>query len=79
MVLFYSVRLVYTEIVAKQKKMGFTVNFIKKEDLARWTDPALVKKIQNDWIKDYKAYLKNPAGITDKMGQLVQKAIAREK
>jgi TRAP-type C4-dicarboxylate transport system substrate-binding protein len=66
-------------IVAKQRKMGFTVNFISKADLAKWTDPLLVEKIKDDWVKENKSFLKDPAGVLAKMTQLVEEAIAREK
>jgi len=67
------------KIVAIQRDMGCTVNFINDADLASYLDPVLVKKMQDQWVIDYKNSLDNPAGILKKMAELLDQAIAREK
>lgn len=67
------------KIVAFQKDQGWTVNFINKEDLAEWTDPALIKKMQDEWVVEYADLLDNPASVLNKMSELLDQAIAREK
>jgi len=66
------------KIVAFQEGQGWTVNFINEKDLAAWTDPALVKKMQAEWVKEYAADLDDPAGVLSKMSELLEQAIARE-
>lgn len=67
------------KIVAFQKSQGWTVNFINDKDLAAWTDPALIEKMQAEWVVEYKELLDDPADVLNTMSDLLEQAIAREK
>ena len=67
------------KIVAFQKGQGWKVNFITEDDLADWTDPALIKKMQAEWVEEYADLLDDPASVLNKMSELLDQAIAREK
>ena len=67
------------KIVAFQKDQGWTVNFITEDDLTDWTNPALIKKMQEEWVAEYAAMLADPASVLSKMSELLDQAIAREK
>ncbi|MBP1718126.1 MAG: luxR1, partial [Deltaproteobacteria bacterium] len=67
-------------ILAKQKKAGFKVNFLSKEDILKWENKKELETMQQDWIKEAEAAgLKTAPKVMEKMRVLIQQAIDREK
>jgi TRAP-type C4-dicarboxylate transport system substrate-binding protein len=70
----------FDTIFQKQKKAGFKVGNMSKEDILKWENKKELNTMQQEWIKEAEAGgLKTASKVMEKMRVLLQQAIDREK
>jgi TRAP-type C4-dicarboxylate transport system substrate-binding protein len=70
----------FDTILQKQKKAGFKVTTMSKEDILKWENKTELDAMQQEWIKEAEAAgLKTASKVMERMRVLLQQAIDREK
>lgn len=70
----------FDKIMATQKKAGYKVTVLSKEDIAKWENAPELDKIQKQWVEEaVAAGLKTAPTVMEKMKSLHKQALAKEK
>ncbi len=70
----------FDDIIGEQKKLGYTVKFATKEEIATFMALPDIEKNKQTWVKEAKELgAKNPEAVLEKIGAIIAEGIAKEK
>lgn len=70
----------FDDITAAQKKAGYKVEVMSDADVVKWENADELVNMQEQWIKEAEAEgLKDARSVMEKMREIIQEAIEREK
>ena len=70
----------FDDIVGEQKKLGYTVKFATKDEIATFMALPDIEKNKQTWAKEAKELgAKNPEAVLEKIGAIIAEGIAKEK